>query len=468
MKVKKILLLFLLLVASVLILLGCGTTSKNTSPSGENTGSFNITGILSGAMAPSSIVNAAESANYVYAVNTCPEYGSVWRKKVLLNPDGSFEISLTKGDPWILAFIDTNETGAAMIKGIFKAESLDCIAPKAAVIDGKASIGTLNIDVSGNAEISSENYDTFIGNLGMLDAEATMLGQMDDLMLRYINPDMNNNGVLDMDEGTHVNITFWSEFNYGNNLLTANVRAGQPIPTNQTPTFRGVHPQLRVFDDSSKSHLSGLPPKWSLTWTEQGSFVAADMYEATDLSATFVSGNPGHWVSYDGEAVSAKIEFPSHVTKVPEGTYTYRLYNGLVRAPALTFEFTNVKTPADASYPTNFVFPFPVFNVDSSGNITSIDYTWKKYNGTGFVNATSGELEMILGKKSASIKWYEGLNKSCYIMIKPHEQNFPLTGTIPVSAGYKDFDGPTARDNITKLTIAFETRMGMLMNMSID
>ena len=56
------------------------------------------------------------------------------------------------------------------------------------------------IDAAGIAALPAKQYETFVGNPGMTLTEAATLGSLDNLMLRYVNPDIDNNGFLDTDE----------------------------------------------------------------------------------------------------------------------------------------------------------------------------------------------------------------------------------------------------------------------------
>lgn len=454
---------FIGLVLIALIINGCGSTSKSTSGS-QNSTSFNVNGSLNPAIvktnsiSPSTISSA--NVDYVYAVNTQPTYGSSWRLKAPINSDGTFSLVLTKGDPWIMAFIDSSKTGADMISGIFRANKLDSIVPKVDTLIDILDLEDLDLDPSTNiVEFVSANYsakyDEFIGDLGMNSVQADALGDMDDLMLRYVNPDINGNGVIDMDEtpAFNPNITYWVEYKNEQNLITANIKAGTELPPTLNVIFHSSKPQLRligVFDT--------LPGKLDVEWTNQGDYSSGSQAGLTP-------------VEYDGE-MHFQAGFDNTVTQTPTGTYTYKVYTNIGDAsPNRTFTFTNVNTPADLSVIDNYVFPFPVFNADGNDDITSISYKWVKYNGTIFVDADAADIELIVGKAEAEVKWNEG-PYAAWKTIKPYTDGFAVSGNFSIN----DVNGDTGhltnmtlnRNAITSVSISFVSRLGMWMKLTIQ
>src|SRR5262245_61669545 len=92
-----------------------------------------------------------------------------------------------------LVFLDSGRTGPAMITGIVKANTLDSLAPLKA--EGEANLGTMTI-ASGSASMSI-SYDALLAALNLTSAGADFLGAIDDMSLRYANPDIDGNGVID-------------------------------------------------------------------------------------------------------------------------------------------------------------------------------------------------------------------------------------------------------------------------------
>ncbi len=452
--------IFLIITAAFFFsILQCGSDSGSSKKKSDSD-SIRLKGSVVNQTAKGTII-----ADYVYAVNTCPEYGSTWRQKVSFEADGSFKIDLSKGDPWIIAFIDSTQVGPNMIKGILRAEQLNSVVPKSFDSEKSVDTGELTIDDSGNAAVTAAVYETFIGSLGMTTSEAATLGAMDDLMLRYINPDINGNGVIDIDDPAmpEYSLTFWHTYRYGDATLITNIQNGTALPVDSAISYEGAAPEIRIVKTASGIY-SGVPPKWSLGWTNSGNYGDVNPAEWT-------SGTPGIGVTFNDTDTGLKVMFPATATDVPDGTYTYKFYSAEAAAsPDATLTFTNVSTMADATVTTNFIFPFPVFNADASGNVTTIDYTWMKKGASGFVPATAADIEMIIGKNSAEIKWYTasgGDEVGAYITLKPYNNQFAATGTVNFSDATAGASLSPKRADIINLGISFTAKIGLWMKLNI-
>jgi len=396
---------------------GGGTTGDTSgSNGGDTTGdtsnmlmvSGSVTNLVSGVTtgtAQAALSGVSVVADYVYAVDTDPEWGSEWRKKSAIQADGTFSISLTKGKPWILAFIDTSKTGSAMIQGIFRAQELDSISPDANDSAASTNLGAMTIDDSGAAELPAEQYETFVGNLGMTLTQAATLGSLDDLMLRYVNPDIDNNGLLDMDEANfpEFNLGTGQSYRYGDGTTIEFIRSGSELPPEAVVSPQFINDAFAGIDlwvvQSDWSIFSTCPGKWSLEWIDgdgNDNVTVPNPYMVTDC--VYPASPPAE--KHFG------VGFPLGVNNIPDGTYIYNFYtNSGDTIPQKTLTFTNVKTFSDASDFTNLVVPFLTFNTDVNGDITSVDYTWMKKTETGFVVATVDDINLIVGRRGANMDW---------------------------------------------------------------
>ena len=356
------------------------------------------------------IVAAPSTANYVYAVNTRLRYLTMDRIKEPINADGTFSITLTKGDPWILAFIDSSMVGEAMIQGVFYADQLDAVAPKASTASNSTDVGNVIIDDFGGAALPVENYVTYIGDLGLNMTEASVLGSMDEGALRYINPDLDGNGILDMDEPDFPNLKVqWrQEYRYGDTALLDDLRNGIPLPLDASVTYGlmswyGTQINL-IVEQQSSGIFSGVPGRFTLEMENPGDYVGDNPIFWTPSSASY--GVLSEVSTEFGNEVDYYFFVPTDVYKVPDGKFTFRFYSDEAGTNLeKTLTFSHVASPADASDMSNFVFPFPVFNTDDSGDIISISYTWMKYEAGAFVYATSSDIELMVGNQDATIGW---------------------------------------------------------------
>ncbi len=485
-------------------------SSTSSSTNDITKGKFNLSGALN---LTANLVNSGVKADYVYAVNTSEMKGPDWRKKSALAADGSFEMVLTKGEPWVMAFVDSSKVGAEMIVGIFKAKKLDSVSPRAFAASNSTNLGSLilnndntdyslclenllnnNNDSAGNnnnnsdtstcddptvvAEMLEANYSTFIGDLGMLEEEANRLGEMDDLMLRYINPDIDGNGIMDMDESDfpELSIRFWLTYDYGDAAtMLEKMRTGVALPTDAKMVYFGQRPTLII--PKKGTGIFGAPPaKWSLHFSDTG---GSKGYKEEN-PYVYDADNPGKGIVYNSSSdeYGLSIEYPQSIISAPRGTYTYKLYEKETdTTPTKTFTFTNIKTMPDARVTTNFVFPFPIFNADANGDITTINYTWMRKTEAGFVAASSADVEMMIGTNMASLKWYaceEENRADCEISfaIYPGFDKYATSGSFDLNnpsdvAWGIGASASKKRSDIRSIMIEFISKMGMKTVLSV-
>ena len=443
---------------------------------------FGVSGTVSDASVPSPKVNAmpnnatgkTTAANYVYAVNTRLKYLTMERRKSPINTDGSFSISLTKGDPWILAFIDTSKIGEAMIQGIFYADQLDAIAPKTSTSNDSTNVGNVVVDEFGGAELPSENYITYIGDLGLNMTEAATFGSMDDGVLRYINPDLDGNGVVDMDDPAfpRLKLQWRQEYRYGGAALLNNLRNGNPLPLYDVFSLgifgSGAQINLKVEQQSS-GIFSGAPGRFTVEMENSGDYPGDNPAIWTPSASSY--GLLFEVATEFGNELSYYIFFSTDVYKVPDGKYTFRFYSdeaGVNLEKTLTF--TNVASMADARDISNFVIPFPVFNADPSGNITSVSYTWMKYEAGAFIYATASDVELMVGNQDAAIGW---MSTGCgqldcnggTVEWQPVDNNFSPTGTISRINWASGISHK--RTDIQRMSAGYVSNTGIWINMTI-
>jgi hypothetical protein len=105
---------------------------------------------------------------------------------------GTFNLELPVGKQWVLTFADATKSGAAMQVATLQAGTLDALVPHT---DGALDLGLVKMD--GPRATASAHYGDIVDALGLSNAEATRLGEIDNLALRIANPDIDNDGVID-------------------------------------------------------------------------------------------------------------------------------------------------------------------------------------------------------------------------------------------------------------------------------
>jgi hypothetical protein len=222
-------------------------------------------------------------------------------------------------------------------------------------------------------------------------------------------------------------------------------------------------PEIRLYDPGDVNVYKNVPPKWSLHWTSSGSYTGSN-------PAVGDNGCAGSTCTYT-DPVGLKVMFGA-VEKVPNGTYTFKLYaNASDATPTKTLTFSHVDTMANASVTENYVFPFPKFYVNGNGDISSIDYVWMRRDGSVFVNATAADIEMIVGKQIAELKWYSSSTKDdahgAYISITPSASSFAASGTVGFSDATMGASFSKKRVDITEIAISFTSNIGLWIKLSM-
>jgi hypothetical protein len=365
-----------------------GTTASD-GDSSSDTGSppaaatFSIRGTLSslnvsGKSAPQSMnVGALVDQTVTHVMAVSPTSQNAERVLSPVAGDGSFSLAVDPNRPYVLVFIDSSQTGPDMILGAFESNTLDSLAP---LTEGEADLGSVTIDGTTETATGSIAYDDLLASLGLSSEAALALGEEDDLCLRYINPDMDGDGLLDIEEADH---NFMLDFHVRYNMETG------PGVTAPVESLIG----------------SFLPDTVGVRYTGTGIYAA--------IPTAFYSG------SFDGASVTlgshppitTNITGPSFGdyrslgpnwdpgTDIPQGTYLFS-FGGK------TLTFTNVVTRTDAEFTaaTGIIMPFIKFNqtdpacetASGTCTIASIDYKWMKRTDAGWTDATLEELALFV------------------------------------------------------------------------
>src|SRR3989339_672049 len=173
--------------SSFLLIAGCGaSTSGNYTLSGK-VGTISASGLKTFA------VN--DTVTDIVAIGAD-------NNKTLVTPndDGSFTLSVTSGQPYVLGFF--NKTGGTITllgylkKGEYDWDSLPIIDPVSTVTD----LGTIEINTTSVEATPSINISTLISEMNMNASTATLYGEIDDSLAALTNLDLDSNGEFDFNE----------------------------------------------------------------------------------------------------------------------------------------------------------------------------------------------------------------------------------------------------------------------------
>lgn len=104
----------------------------------------------------------------------------------------AFTLELLPGRHWLLVFVDSHQVGANMVVGTLRAGSLDTFIPRDAV---DVELGP--IAFHGREALLTESHADLEAMLGWSSDTLSLLGDVDDLALRYANPDSDADGTID-------------------------------------------------------------------------------------------------------------------------------------------------------------------------------------------------------------------------------------------------------------------------------
>jgi hypothetical protein len=156
-------------------------------------------------------VDGATGTTHVVA--STPSHIATAKVAAQVAANGSFDLPLTPGYAWSIAFVDSHQVGAQMVVGTLAAGEVDAFVPTAA---GGVDLGNVTFSDRAHASIATGEL---VAALGM----AVTPGVADDLARRYSNPDVDNDGVLDAlqaDRGYRLDFLTKAELTSGGHVAT--------------------------------------------------------------------------------------------------------------------------------------------------------------------------------------------------------------------------------------------------------
>jgi len=369
--------------------------------------------LISGRLAASTARRAGDAApqgrtvTHVMAVD--PESASPHRSLASVGTDGSFELAIEVGRPYVLVFVDATKIGADMVVAVFRAHTLDTLSPQLA---GHLELGDMEVDPETGAATAGIGYDDLLAQLGLSAAAAEYLGAIDDLSLRYANPDIDGDGVIDQVQDRRYALDFH---------VRSNLRIGSAAGRNVTVddlsgqflADSGPDVATPVFNLTSAYAL--YPAALDATpYVMQGA-TAATLGNGAVFTVTHADGSPPPAVSsfsslgfgdtagwgpdYNYEAVPG-LELPGSGGSPATLAYT-------LGAIGRTLTFTNVVTRTRASLTDTGTLAIFVRLVTADGHYTGIDYKWmKRASATAWVPATTEEIALTISGDGGYVSFH--------------------------------------------------------------
>jgi hypothetical protein len=428
-------------------LYACGKDDGGSSKKHKKTTSVSKM-TVSGQLALALNLDGAPRVSHVMAVS--PQGGE--RVVAAIGSDSSFSLAIDKTKTWIIALLDDEKTGADMVVGRFKSDVLDSLMPTSNV-QSSIALGQVtppSTDTTDKAATVSLSFADLASKLGLSAAGAQFAGEIDDICLRYVNPDVDGNGQIDALEAKadgksrSFMLDFHNRFDpkdaNGNNITLAAFKNAMPTPASITHSSTGL--MLYV----PKAYHPTQPTTFSNRFEE-----------AVKLEGQSTTTEANTWVEtpFDSSYPSSDDTWNLHVemgaVQPPDGKYEVKL-------DTTTFTFTNIKV-SDLSAPVGFLIPMVKINVDDSDNITSVDWKWFKKTATGFADATSEEVNLVVSGTSPYLGLY---------FTDGTDLGFPIgkdaTGTVNArTIGKKWANIVTNRS----LGLSYDDKLGMRMFVNI-
>ncbi len=392
----------------ILSLWGCSPNEEEN----KEAKNYRFTGQLSNATAAVSALwraGATTTCNVdnIMAVNPATAYPD--RNLAELDDQGNFAINVTGGKPWILVFVDSSQVGQNMVCAMVKSDALDSLAP--ADTSGKTDLQTVTINSDGSAT-SSVTYADLIDSLGLSASTATVLGALDDVSLRYVNPDMDGDGIIDLKQDNHsFGLDFHIRFNMALNSTNAHIGdivdnylggsgvadasyAGTGVTASYTSTgsYVSYPAAFSNVETGTFTYSPTVTGRDSLT-IEGGTIITKDV-----ASSAITANSFGDYKGFGPNTNSS--------SELPQGTLTYSF-------DSKNLIFTHVQTPAlaDLTNPLNRIAPFVRF-VTASGKVVRIDYKWMQKTSTAWQLVDLATLQLLVNDSGGYISLRPNLDNA--------------------------------------------------------
>lgn len=393
------------------------------------------------------------SVTHVMAVN--PSTSNPVRYLAPIADDGTFAIGIDLHTPWVIVLVDSHYVGKDMVAGVFRAADFD-LDSLAASRPGTLDLGDVHVDGASGTASASVTTGNLLTALGLSEAAASLLGSMDDISLRYVNPDVDGNGKIDVLEGVSYTLDF--------HLRYSMINAGQQI------TFKDL---LNRFADPSTTEVTYGLGSAIVTWDAArfGVTSAADYrirfasasgdFQAPPLHGSFTAGT---WIDDDSYfytsagANTLGITF-DNTEPFPVGTYEFE-----VKGTDLTFTEVRTHSLSELNRSDDLIIPFLKVNAPDAGcsdwscPVTGFDYRWMKRAASGWVLATADEVALVVPQRGGFVGFQPSgdVTKRLEFVIP----GSPISGTLPFATPSNRQGGVTDPE-IAALTVGQLCHVGV-------
>ena len=429
---------------ALLALAAAGCRPANTSViSGQLVESHRAALSTTAAAAP-----ATRAITHVMAVD--PESASPNRVLAPVTADGHFALEVNFGHPYVLVFVDGHAVGTEMVVAVFRARTLDTLTP---LSQGDINLG--EVTAKDGAATTSVPYDDLLAQMGLSAAGAEYLGAIDDLSLRYANPDIDGDGVIDLQQEGH---SFQLDFH-----LRAQMHAGE---AGEVARVSDITDQFLPSDGPGAAapdfNLGSIYAVYPAAY--DGASYVGDDHRSLTNGAAFTAMEAGGARAPGGSSFSP-LAFGDRRGWGPD--YDWGHTPGLelpgsagtpvtlaftLGASGRTLTFPNVLTRTHASL-VSFNTPVPFIRLNTAGStIASVEYRWmKRASARSWVPCTAEELDLVVGDRGGFLSVAHGSRDHRIEVVIPRQP----AGVIP-------WTGPaTAPAEICAMGLSYDDKLGL-------
>lgn len=314
--------------------------------------------------------------------------------------DGTFSLPVATESNWVLTYVDANQSGSEMVVGTFSAGELDSIATS----EESENIELGSVEIGETAQSETAEAD-ILAAMGLSEAAAETYGAVDDISLRYSNPDVNNDGEIDAVGELKFPLDFHNRFNMrnanGDELSIAAIK-NQFLPADSQVHFTGSGIIPWLEEDAYSQTVGAYTWKFSsdVVMGSNGGGVCDGLQAGDTLPAGTACAMD---LANGGQTVAG---YPSiELAAAVDGDYT-------VEAGGGTFTWTNIKA-ADFSVGEGFIALFLRLDVDDQERLTGVSYKWQKKSAEGtYVAATAEELSLLINSSGGYLSFKVDGNNS--------------------------------------------------------
>ncbi|HEX5661246.1 MAG TPA: hypothetical protein VFX59_28845 [Polyangiales bacterium] len=399
------------------------------------------------------------TVTHVMAVN--PASANPVRYLQPVAADGTFAIGVDLNLPWVIVLVDSRAVGREMVVGIFRSSAfgLDSIAATRA---GSLELGDVTVDSAGTAS-ASVTSGNLLGALGLSEAAATLLGELDDISLRYVNPDIDGNGQIDLLEGVSYALDFHLRFNMRDATSDIGLddllnQFADPTTTRATYTSGSA---IAIWERNKFGALTA--DNYRIRFPTASGTYTAPPSGGSYSANVWIDDNAAFYTSAGTDTLGISFDATQ---PFPVGEYDFE-----VKTTQLSFTSVRTHTLEELNAGDNLIVPFLKLNTSVPGctgwscAITGFDYQWMLKLDAGWRPATLAEIALLIPQQGGFISFQlaGNVNKGLGYTIP----GSAVQGTIPVTANIPGSTVTPAElsaltvDQICHLGISYDDTLGM-------